>query len=203
MRCHSEDVVVSWVGQLRAPAPRLSSNPVIEEKACRTGGPSRLLRVVSLDYSARALLWLAKRARDWVRLGIPLAVARRGAGLASRRMCNPSSGVCRHLRYASTLGRARVQAPRHAWYPGRARWSKHRPSWSAVVGAEGHRSGRSSESRREPAGGASASGVRRSGPALDAGVFVSCGCGSQVALDPALSRLSAEPLRAGRSAPFF
>ena len=69
MRCHSEDVVVSWVGQLRAPAPRLSSNPVIEEKACRTGGPSRLLRVVSLDYSARALLWLAKRARDWVRLG--------------------------------------------------------------------------------------------------------------------------------------
>jgi hypothetical protein len=92
LRCHSEDVVVSWVGQLRAPAPRLSSNPVIEEKACRTGGPSRLLRVVSLDYSARALLWLAKRARDWVRLGSSLAVARRGVGLASRRMCSASTG---------------------------------------------------------------------------------------------------------------
>jgi hypothetical protein len=137
------------------------------------------------------------RAREWVRLGSPVAVARRGVGLASRLCAAP-----RLAADISTRERVRLGAPRRAGYARRA-----------LVEAPRARGGRWWERNAvglvdpasPPRAGGSAVGVRpcgRSGTALGGGRFVSWSCGGQVALGPALSHLSAEP-RAGRSAPFF
>ena len=143
------------------------------------------------------------RAREWVRLGSPVAVARRGSGSRAGVCAAPRLGVCRDLRYLSTRGTARVRAPRLAGCPRRACWSKRR---ALVLG-----SGRSgmpsvwSIQRVPPRADGSAVGVTpcgRSDTAPDASRFVSWSCGYQVALDRALSRLSAEARRAGRSAQF-
>jgi hypothetical protein len=158
---------------LGRPASRSYSSteqdPIIEEKACATGGPSHLLRVVLFDYLARVLR----------------ADAREG-----RYLSMPGTRVFRRAKACGVLGMGGAHIGRSA---ARSSCGLGRP--------ESRRSGRSVESRRERSGRRRRQGVWEN-TAPDGSRLVSCGCGSQVALDPALLRLSAEPLRAGPSAPY-
>jgi hypothetical protein len=156
---------------LGRPASRSYSSteqdPIIEEKACATGGPSHLLRVVSFDYLARVLR----------------ADAREG-----RYLSMPGRRVSRRAKACGVwAARILVEAPRArpAGWGDRKAVDLVDPSSPAASGRVGR--------RRQ--------GVWEN-TAPDGSRLVSCGCGSQVALDPALLRLSAEPLRAGPSAPY-
>ena len=113
------------------------------------------------------------RARAWVRLGRPVAGARRRGrareqAYVPRLDWRPTSSVCLDSGESACTG-AKPCGVRAA---GIGRSAAR--SWWAVMGAECRRSGRSSESRREPAGRPSASGrvggVARRRAAADASV---------------------------------
>lgn len=81
------------------------------------------------------------RAREWVRLGSPVAVARRGVGLASRLCAAP-----RLAADISTLGESAFRGAKACGVCAAGIGRSAARSWWAVVGAECRRSRRSSES---------------------------------------------------------